>query len=95
MINLSSTVFSWWKQKQKSPKLFAKVSEKRSLITIHQVINLNGGKSLYYRNSNTLALLYLVRKRGALTPDYLQSVTGDHKIHAMRILRAWQRSNKR
>jgi len=95
MINLSSTVFSWWQQQQKAPRMFANVAEKRTSISIHQIINLNNGKGLHYRIDNTLALLHLVRKRGALTPDYLQGVRGDHQVTAWRILRAWQRSNKR
>lgn len=95
MINLSNTVFSWWQQQQKAPRLFASVAEKRTPITIHQIVNLNNGKGLHYRTDNTLALLHLVRKRGALTPDYLEKVRGDHQVSAWRILRAWQRSNKR
>lgn len=95
MINLSSTVFSWWQQQQKAPRLFARVAEKRTPITIHQIVNLNNGNGLHYRTDNTLALLHLVRKRGALTPDYLATVSATHRITAARILRSWQRANKR
>lgn len=95
MINLSSVIFTWWQQQQQAARLFASVAGKRTPITIHQIVNLNNGKGLHYRTDNTLALLHLVRKRGALTPDYLEKVRGDHQVSAWRILRAWQRSNKR
>lgn len=95
MINLSSVIFTWWQQQQQAPRLFANVAAKQQRITIHQVINLNSGKGLHYRTDNTMALLHLVSKRGALTPDYLEKVRGDHQITAWRILRAWNKSKAR
>lgn len=95
MINLSGIVFSWYKQQQSIPHLFTAAATKQRKISIHEVVNLNAGIILGNGNiGNTLSLLRMARKRGALTTEYLQTVGKPHKIVAIRILRAWNKSKE-
>lgn len=94
MINLSSTVYSWYVQKTtKIPKMFDNIQQNK--ISIHRIINLNAGiKNRDLSKDNTVSLLKLVRKNGRLTRGYLESVSDTHKLNCQRILRKLLKSQK-
>ena len=97
MINLSSTVCTWYHQR-KAPRLFAESLAKQRQISIHEIVNLNKGVTSPLQKhpiGNTLALLCLVRKRKRLTVDYLEGLGQPHSVQAIRLVRAWKRSQNR
>lgn len=102
MINTSSTVLAWYQQRKAPPlKLFQSAVDKMTKVSIHSVVNLNAGgigQDHKHKVSNTLALLRLVRKRGDLSVDYLETVSlreGPHKDNAYRLMRRWLKANNR
>ena len=100
-MNLSLTVLSWYQQRKAPPlAIFKKAAEKRHLISIHAIINLNaGGLGIDPRHeiSNTLNILKLRRKRGLTAPEMLWDLTTSpqHKNTARRFLRGLERANAR
>lgn len=99
MIALSSTVLAWYQQQIAPPlAIFKDAADKKARISIHQVINLNAGglgTDPHHHMGNTLNLLKLRRKRGALEFSTLCHLCGPHQVTGARIFRAWRRSLSR
>jgi hypothetical protein len=97
MIALTTTVLNWYQQK-KGPRLFASVLAKQHRVSIHAVVNANAAskdKPLGHNFGNTMALLYLRRKREPITVYYLISLREPHRNNADRILKRWIRAKGR
>lgn len=101
MIALTTTVFNWYSQRR-SPRLFSGALNKSRRVSIHEIINsnaeINGAKGPTKADhdwSNTIALLYMVRRRKAYLGPYLQGVSMTHRKTADRLLRGMNRSKSR
>ena len=101
MIAITPTVLDWYRQQIAPPlAIFQQAERKQRRISIHEVINLNAGEVPFNpgpgRNmGNTLAVLSLRRKRGALTLESLHTMQHPHNVTGKRIARSWERANNR
>lgn len=99
MIALTSAVLEWHQQQTAPPlAIFKKAADKRRRISIHEVINLNaGGLGIDPRHevSNTLNILKMRRRRGALRIETVRNMGKPHQVTGGRIFRAWTKANSR